>query len=103
MNHESYILSIQGLNLSNTDKARLRGLVLTSLVEQGFNTTNKLKEETDFTRQQIIQAIKAIRSLGVELEWQGTNRSGHYVVKSWGYINSTAIITDCRDLLELAR
>ncbi|RCU50888.1 hypothetical protein DU002_06060 [Corallincola holothuriorum] len=72
---------------SKTQTSFYRRLYLAHLIDAGVNTVPAIIEATDMPRRTAQDTLNALSELGVEIEFVGANKNGHYKVVSWGPIN----------------
>ncbi|OEE37321.1 hypothetical protein A1QO_04235 [Vibrio genomosp. F10 str. ZF-129] len=90
---------MNSINDKSSDRLTLRGLVIACLVTKGVNQTKQISEETGFSRLQVNRSIASVSKFGLIIKWEGTNRSGQYVIRSWGYFSKETVEQDYTQIL----
>lgn len=73
--------------------ANYKRLYLLSLIDKGVNTVPMLEVETGMSKRSIEALIKSFVDLDVELKRVGSDRTGWYEIKSWGFIDKEYVET----------
>lgn len=86
------ILSMQEKH-SKTKTSFYRRLYVAYLIDSGVNTVPAITEKTGMPRRTAQDTILALKELGIDCEFIGATKDGHYAIKDWGAINQSWVET----------
>jgi hypothetical protein len=72
---------------SKTRTSFYRRIYLAYLIDSGVNTVPALIEATGIPKRTAQDTILAMRELGIQVEFSGEKKNGHYQLNDWGAIN----------------
>ncbi|MFC4361044.1 winged helix-turn-helix domain-containing protein [Simiduia curdlanivorans] len=81
---------------SKTKTSFYRRLYIAYLIDRGINTVPAITAATGMPRRTAQDTLSALHELGIECEFVGANKDGHYRIRQWGPINQQWLIDNLR-------
>ena len=88
------------MEISKTKSSFYRRLLITCLIERGFNTIPKIMSEIDIPRRTAQDTISALEELDIECAFIGAPKNGYYKIRSWGAIDKSWVMNNTVKLME---
>lgn len=88
---------------SKTKTSFYRRIYLAHLINSGVNTVPAIIEATGMPRRTAQDTLLAMKELGIDCEFIGATKDGHYRINDWGAINIAwveANINHIKDVLQ---
>lgn len=79
------------MNKTRNGIANNKRLYIFTLIEKGVNTVPLLEAETGFPKRTIEKLLTTLMDLDMSVERVGSDRNGHYIVSSWGFVSKTYV------------
>ena len=77
------------LKHSKTKTSFYRRLYIAYLIDRGINTVPAITAATGMPRRTAQDTLSALHELGIECEFVGATKDGHYQIHQWGPINQS--------------